>query len=173
MAEGDQPKARGVPRVGVVRSNKRARVYTGLTQQYRAEYTAWDKMLHRCSDPNNIGYEHYGQRGISVCERWMLFANFFEDMGPRPSAQHSLDRIDNNGNYCPKNCKWSTRTEQNRNMQRNVHVELDGASMLLIDAMKALGIFPHGFYHRTGKFKETHQQVVDHYAKLRRSQGRW
>lgn len=73
-------------------------------------------MRARCTNPKERVYEYYGGRGISVCDRWLnSFENFFEDMGPRPSKKHSLERMDVNGNYEPGNCKWATRTEQGIN----------------------------------------------------------
>jgi hypothetical protein len=70
-------------------------------------------MLARC---RNLNDKDYGGRGITVCDRWLVFENFFEDMGERPEGM-SLDRIDPNGNYEPSNCKWSTATEQSRNQR--------------------------------------------------------
>lgn len=72
-------------------------------------------MMQRCYDPLQINYVNYGGRGISVCERWKHFRYFAEDMGIRPSAQHSLDRINVDGNYEFSNCRWATRGEQNSN----------------------------------------------------------
>jgi hypothetical protein len=80
-------------------------------------YVSWYSMLTRCGNPNARNFQHYGGRGISVCERWKSFENFLADMGERPSGM-SIDRINVNGNYEPSNCKWSTRSEQNKNQRR-------------------------------------------------------
>ena len=81
------------------------------------EYRAWAALRNRCSNPNHDAYKNYGGRGIKVCERWNDFLAFLEDMGPRPSPKHSIDRINNDGNYEPDNCRWATRSEQCRNMR--------------------------------------------------------
>jgi hypothetical protein len=77
-------------------------------------YNRWQNMRRRCYDPNNISYPYYGARGITVCERWHSFANFFADMGNPPRGK-SLDRINVNGNYEPGNCRWASIFEQARN----------------------------------------------------------
>jgi len=82
------------------------------------EYRTWDGMKERCRNPNHKAYANYGGRGISVCERWLDFESFLLDMGRRPSPTHSIDRINNDGNYEPGNCRWATRDEQNRNQRR-------------------------------------------------------
>ena len=77
-------------------------------------YNSWHHMLQRCNNKNNDSYKDYGGRGITVCRQWAKFESFFEDMGLKP-ANHSIDRIDNNGNYEPSNCKWSSHKEQRAN----------------------------------------------------------
>lgn len=94
------------------------RVKHGEARQGKAtrEYTTWQAMKRRCYAKNDKFYDYYGGRGIKVCDRWLnSYESFLLDMGRRPSDSHSLDRIDPNGNYEPRNCRWATNKEQNRN----------------------------------------------------------
>lgn len=80
------------------------------------EYAVWSTMKTRCSNPNSISWPRYGALGIRVCDKWVTsYAAFIKDVGPRPSAEHSIDRIDPYGNYEPDNVQWATVTQQNRN----------------------------------------------------------
>lgn len=90
------------------------------------EFNAWMHAKSRCSNPNNIGFKHYGGRGIAVCEKWAKdFSAFFADMGPCPPGM-SIERVDVNGNYEPGNCKWATQAEQTLNTRRTRWIECNG-----------------------------------------------
>lgn len=90
----------------------------GHSSPVSPEYRAWNNMRNRCSNPKVNHYQDYGGRGIRVCARWQIFENFLADMGRRPSPLYTLERMDNDGNYEPGNCKWATRYEQQHNKRR-------------------------------------------------------
>lgn len=102
-------------------------------------FWVWSKMIDRCTNTNSRYYYNYGGRGISVCDSWMKFENFIRDMGERPTEFHSIDRIDNNGNYCPENCRWTTRHHQSRNKRTNIMITNNGTTLCATDWDKRLG----------------------------------
>lgn len=104
-------------------------------------YRAWAHMRQRCQNKNDRSYPDYGGRGIKVCERWESFTNFLEDMG-EPKENESIDRIDNEGNYEPGNCRWTNKHTQVRNTRRNVFIEMNGERMCVEDWGRKLMIDP-------------------------------
>lgn len=99
--------------IGSVTPERHQHGFKGTT-----EYEIWVGMRQRCNNPNDNAYMNYGGRGITVCPRWGLFMNFYEDMGPRPKGM-SLDRIDPDGGYAPDNCRWASATVQSHNKRRS------------------------------------------------------
>lgn len=96
-------------------------------------------MRGRCLNTKHKDYADYGGRGVTVCDRWKTFDNFIADMGPAP-ANATVERIDNNGNYEPKNCRWATRAEQGRNKRNNRFLTYDGKTQHLTAWARDLGI---------------------------------
>jgi len=107
-------------------------------------YRTWSGMKSRCLNSNQPGYKDYGGRGITVCDRWLDFSNFYADMGDRPDGTE-IDRINNNGNYEPSNCRWVTRTENSRNKR---------STKLTIEQIKEIRLFCPPF---------TRKQLAEHY----------
>lgn len=94
-------------------------------------YNVWKNMKARCLNPKTKFYEYYGGRGITICERWLDITNFVEDMYPTYEKGLQLDRINNDGNYEPSNCRWATRTENVNNVRRNIRIEYNGETKTL------------------------------------------
>jgi hypothetical protein len=105
------------------------------------EYQIWKGMKARCSNPRHASYHNYGGRGIKVCERWLAsFSDFLFDLGPRPSSNHWIERRNNDGDYCPENCEWKTRSEQARNMRKTKLVTFQGRTVPLVTLCEELGL---------------------------------
>lgn len=109
--------------------------------------SSWISMLSRCRYRKNKRYARYGGRGVTVCERWLRFENFLADMGERP-ADTSLDRINNDGNYEPGNCRWATRLEQAANTSKSIFLEHRGRRMPIADWSAMTGISRRAIYMR-------------------------
>jgi hypothetical protein len=110
-------------------------------------YKSWHGMKSRCQNPNHSSYYKYGGRGIKVCDKWETFPPFLEDMGKRPKG-YSLDRIDNDGDYTPENCKWSTPKEQARNGRHNRFYTIDGITKSRPEWCEIYGMNVSTFRHR-------------------------
>lgn len=98
-------------------------------------YSIWKHIISRCENKRDAAYHGYGGRGIKICERWSVFENFYADMGDKPRGK-SIDRIDNDGNYEPSNCRWATSTEQGCNKRNNRIVSVNGRSVPLSQACR-------------------------------------
>jgi len=113
-----------------------------------SEHRTWKSMKKRCFNPNDKDYLHYGGRGITVCDRWLNFENFLADMGSRPTVKHSLDRIDNNADYSPENCKWSTKAEQANNQRSNRLITIENDTRTSAQWAKKMDISKQLIYRR-------------------------
>jgi hypothetical protein len=104
------------------------------------EYMVWASMLKRCRNENNQAFKNYGGRGISVCDAWRDFVQFYADMGPRPSPMHTLERLRNNEGYSRANCVWATRVSQANNMRTNRVVFAFGRALTIAQWSRETGI---------------------------------
>lgn len=124
---------------------KRNRIH-GLTSKNDKppEFTIWVLMRQRCQDPTTRSYPSYGGRGIAVCDRWSSsFEAFYRDMGPRPTPDHQIERVDNDGPYSPENCRWASRVEQGNNRRDNRLITYAGETKTLSEWSRATGLKVH------------------------------
>ena len=129
-----------VKRYLIPEENDRNRDRVREWAKFNQERVIWRSMLSRCYNPNQGAYANYGAIGVTVCNQWReSFDAFFKDVGPRPTRDHHLNRINCSGNYEPNNVNWGTAKEQGRNMRNNVWVNLGGQPMILSDAARQLG----------------------------------
>lgn len=124
-------------------------------------YGIWSGMMTRCYNKESSSYKRYGGKGIRVSDRWKSFENFYADMGD-PPEDHSIDRINNNGNYEPGNCRWATRSEQASNTSRTLRVVLMGNEMSLKSACKEIGVSYVSTRRMMIRRKLTPQQIIDY-----------
>lgn len=112
-------------------NTKQRSVIHGYARKNKSKiYQIWRSMINRCTNINSKDYKNYGARGIRVCKRWFKFENFLTDMGERPDNM-TLDRVDNNGNYCKENCRWATIKQQHRNMRSNIFFTINSETKCL------------------------------------------
>jgi hypothetical protein len=112
------------------------------------EFVLWTAMIERCRNPNHRAYKNYGSRGITVCDSWHTFQNFYDDMCPRPSPNLQLDRLNNNLGYSKENCRWVTRKENLRNKRNNHKVTIKGVLMTVSQAAEILNLSASGIAYR-------------------------
>lgn len=125
------------------------------------EYSSWQNMLNRCTNPNEEAYKNYGGRGITVCERWLnSFENFFADMGFKPGPEYSIERRENNRGYSPDNCHWATRGEQNNNKRNNVLFEYNGETKTIKEWSVVSGINYDKLHARLMQFNWDFERAI-------------
>lgn len=126
----------------------------------RPTYKIWVVMRQRCLNYNSKDYKNYGARGISFCKNWETFEGFINDMGICPKNL-SLERIDNDGNYCKENCKWATREEQNNNRRDNTFFMIDGKKVIRTHIQKIMNWTRSMYRRRQEKYGD--QWIIDQY----------
>lgn len=120
----------------VITKHGAAKFYT-----HTKEYGSWLSMKQRCLNKNDPAFRYYGERGITICDRWVnSFENFYEDMGQIPSPKHSIDRINPNGNYEPSNCRWADIDTQKRNKRNSKIITFNGETLTLTEHAAKQGI---------------------------------
>jgi hypothetical protein len=112
------------------------------------EYSIWRGMFDRCTNSRKKGFENYGGKGITVCNRWKKFENFYGDMGPRPSKKHSIDRKNGKRGYSKNNCRWATPLEQMCHTRRNRFLTYEGKTLHLAEWARLIGISKSTLYYR-------------------------
>lgn len=124
------------------------------------EHKAWTNMLNRCYNKNNIHYDRYGGRGITVCDRWHKFDNFYHDMRDKPEGM-TLERIDNDKGYSPDNCRWASVKEQANNRKTNVYITYNGRTQTISEWESELG-FKHGtLWMRVNKYGWSEKKAIE------------
>lgn len=133
------------------------------------EYRAWSAMVARTTNQKVKYSERYIGRGITVCDEWRYsFKNFYKDMGERPSLKHSLDRVDNDGNYEPGNCKWATKEEQSNNTSTNIYITIDGVTKTPRQWSNITGISFGAIHHRLGRGWSPRDAVMEKLRRVRK-----
>lgn len=127
-------------------------------------YSVWCNMHRRCSDPTSKSYPDYGGRGIKICDQWKDFSSFYADMGMPPSSNYTIDRIDNDGDYEPRNCRWASRKQQAANTRTTKNVVLNGVEMPFSLACQTLGYSSAALRTMAKRRQWPYQRAVEFYA---------
>lgn len=135
----------------VQKNNLRNHGLSGLDGLEGRVYNSWENMKSRCLNKNNPSFPRYGGRGIKICTEWLKFQNFFKDMGHCPSLQHTINRIDNDGNYSKDNCRWDIYITQNRNSSHNIKITIDNETKCLTEWCQIKKLNLNTIYHRINK----------------------
>lgn len=144
---GGSRACKSCARVIVAQNNTKHGESAGENRHESRLHRIWCGMKTRCNNPQNEGYVSYGERGIFVCDEWNIYTDFKKwALGNGYTETLSIDRIDNNGNYEPNNCKWTTSREQSRNKRNNHTICIDGSTMCVMDWCNALGIIKSNAY---------------------------
>jgi hypothetical protein len=134
------------------------------------EYRAWCSLKSRCFNPAAINYHSYGGRGIKVCDRWLhSFENFLADMGNKPSKHHTIDRINNDGDYSPDNCRWTTKFEQDANKSNNLLITCNGETHPAFVWAKLTGINRQTIISRINQLNWSAEKALTTPVKSRKS----
>lgn len=135
------------------KSNLRNHGFSGLKGLEGRVYNSWENMKSRCLNKNNPSFSRYGGRRIRICSEWLQFKNFLRDMGGCPSLKHTLNRINNDGNYSKENCRWDTHLVQNRNNSHNIKITIDGEVKCLSEWCQIKKLNVNIIYYRINKLK--------------------
>lgn len=125
---------------GCLRDKRLIKLVDGVNSAQHPLYETWRGIKGRCLTETHVSFPLYGGRGIQVCPEWQdSFAKFVEDMGPKPSPSHTIDRIDNGGDYCPDNCRWATWEKQHQNRRDNNNITYLGETLCVAEWSRRLG----------------------------------
>jgi hypothetical protein len=144
-----------------IRSDKGKAKIHGMSRPRTPEYMAWDAMIQRCTNPNRTQSKDYYGRGITVCDEWRnSFEQFYTDIGPKPTTQHQLNRIDNEKGYFPGNVEWTTPRENARNKRSNHLITYNGETLPLCDMAVKYGISERALCHRLARGKSVEEAMT-------------
>ena len=139
-------------------------------KRHTKTYKIWEAMKRRCLNPNDHYYRYYGERGVEICAEWFNFINFYKDMGNVPDRL-TLDRIDNNGNYNPKNCRWATYKQQAENRSSNKFYNYKGIKDTLVNWTKYFKINKNTLWNRVTLYNWSMEKAL--FTPIKNRKGTW